>query len=216
MVATVGTLGMAPTSVPSVNAEIAATINQLSANQRAIMSALSFIPVPVPANPTTRQTIAIQQLTVPIHQQFPAWDYSAGPGVVNAEVTDKVVVMVDMVVPRLRITCTRKVAQVCRHRATWSHMVGALSRSSRQSQHDLPKIGTRIIQTPTSDTTIGASVSCMVLMLKMCIPPRRVPLRRPTISHLTLGKTRNSLLRWDMEPCTKGMHKTVLPSNRIA
>jgi hypothetical protein len=70
------TLGTAPTAMPSVNADIAAAINQLSANQSAIMShmaALLFTPAPV--NPTTRRTTAavppIQQLTVPFHQQIP-------------------------------------------------------------------------------------------------------------------------------------------------
>ena len=79
------TLGTAPTAMPSVNAEIAAAINQLSANHSTIMShmaALSLMPTPV--NPTTRRTTAtvppIQQLAVPIQQQFPSRDFSAGRG----------------------------------------------------------------------------------------------------------------------------------------
>jgi hypothetical protein len=46
------------------------------------MAALSF--TPAPATPHTRRTIAnvppIQQLAVPIQQQFPAGDFSAGRG----------------------------------------------------------------------------------------------------------------------------------------
>ena len=77
------TLGTASTAMPSVNAEIAAAINQLSANQSAIMlhmAALSFTPAPV--NPTTRRTTAavppIQQLTVSIQQQFPGGCHGSG------------------------------------------------------------------------------------------------------------------------------------------
>jgi hypothetical protein len=69
-------LGTAPTAMPSVNAEIAAAINQLSANQSTIMphmATLLFTPAPV--NPTTRCTTAavppIQQLAVPFQQQIP-------------------------------------------------------------------------------------------------------------------------------------------------
>ena len=63
------TLGMAPSAMPSVNAEIAAAINQLSANQSAIMSHMAALSsTPAPANPTTRCTTAvvppIQQLAV--------------------------------------------------------------------------------------------------------------------------------------------------------
>ncbi len=84
---TAGTMGTAqPSMMSTVNAKIAAAINQLSANQMAIMTqmaALSF--TPAPANPTTRyRAIAnippIQQLAVPFQQQFPAGDFSAGRG----------------------------------------------------------------------------------------------------------------------------------------
>jgi hypothetical protein len=84
---TAGTMGTAqPSMMSTVNAKIAAAINQLSANQTAIMTqmaALSF--TPAPANPTTRyRAIAnvppIQQLAVPFQQQFPAGDFSAGRG----------------------------------------------------------------------------------------------------------------------------------------
>ena len=84
---TANTLGTTRPSIPaSINADITAAINQLSANQTAIMAqmaALSF--TQAPANPTTRRTIdtvpPIQQLAVPIQQQFPTGDYSAGRGV---------------------------------------------------------------------------------------------------------------------------------------
>ena len=80
------TLGAAQPSIPtSINAKIAAAINQLLQNQTAIMSqmvALSF--APAPAAPQRAQTIAnvppIQQLAVPIQQHFPAGDFGAGRG----------------------------------------------------------------------------------------------------------------------------------------
>jgi hypothetical protein len=84
---TAGTMGTAqPSMMSSVNAKIAAAINQLLANQTAIMTqmaALSF--TPAPANPTTRLRIIanvppIQQLAVLFQQQFPAGDFSAGRG----------------------------------------------------------------------------------------------------------------------------------------
>ena len=83
---TAGTLGTAQPSMPSaVNAKIAASINQLSANQTAIMTQMAVLLfMPTPTNPTRGRTIAnvppIQQLVVPIQQQFPARDFSAGRG----------------------------------------------------------------------------------------------------------------------------------------
>ena len=79
------TLGTPPTAVPSVNAEIAVAINQLSANQSAIMSHMATLLLShAPVNPTTCRTTAtvppIQQLAVPIQQQFPAGDFSTGRG----------------------------------------------------------------------------------------------------------------------------------------
>ena len=82
----VGNFSTAQTGAPSVNAEIAAAINQLSANQTAIMSqmaALSF--APAPPNPATRYRAVlnvppIQQLAIPIQQQFQAGDFNAGRG----------------------------------------------------------------------------------------------------------------------------------------
>jgi hypothetical protein len=76
---TAGTLGTAHTPLPAaINAEITAAINQLAANQTAIMTqmaALSF--APAPANPSTRYRAVlnvppIQQLAIPVQQQFPA------------------------------------------------------------------------------------------------------------------------------------------------
>ena len=84
--ATTSTLGTAQPPMPAtINAEIAAATNQLSQNQTAIMSqmaALSF--TPAPANPATRYRAVlnvppIQQLAVPI-QQFPAGNFGAGRG----------------------------------------------------------------------------------------------------------------------------------------
>jgi len=77
--ATAGTLGMAQPSIPAaITSEIAAAIKKLSQNQ----TALSF--TPAPANPHTRRIITnvplIQQLAVPIQQQFPAGDFSTGRG----------------------------------------------------------------------------------------------------------------------------------------
>jgi hypothetical protein len=73
------------TTPASINADIAAAINQLSANQTAIMTqmaALSF--TPAPANPTRGRTIAnippIQQLAVPIQQQFPNGGFGTNGG----------------------------------------------------------------------------------------------------------------------------------------
>ena len=85
---TVGTFGTTQTAASSINAEIAAAINainQLSANQTTLMSqmaAMSF----APALATTQRarTIAnvppIQQLTIPLQQQFPTGDFGAGRG----------------------------------------------------------------------------------------------------------------------------------------
>ncbi len=83
---TADTLGTAqPSRLSTVNAEIAAAINQLLANQTVIMTqmaALSFMPAP--ANPTRGRTIAnvppIQQLAVLFQQRFPAGEFSAGRG----------------------------------------------------------------------------------------------------------------------------------------
>ena len=82
---TFGTAATASTAASYINAEMAAAINQLSANQTAIMTqmaALSF--TPAPAYPATRRTSfnvpPIQQLAVPIQQQFPVGDYAAGRG----------------------------------------------------------------------------------------------------------------------------------------
>jgi hypothetical protein len=84
---TAGTMGTAqPSMMLTVNAKIAAAINQLLANQTAIMTQLAALLVtPAPANPTSRVRIIanvppIQQLVVPFQQQFPAGDFSASRG----------------------------------------------------------------------------------------------------------------------------------------
>jgi hypothetical protein len=83
---TASTLGAAQPSLPaSMNAKIAAAINQLPQNQTAIMTqmaALSF--ASTQANPQRARTIVnvppIQQLAVPIQQQFPMGNFGAGRG----------------------------------------------------------------------------------------------------------------------------------------
>ena len=84
---TAGTMGtVQPSMMSTVNAEIAAAINQLLANQTAIMTqmaGLSF--APAPANPATRYRAIInvppiQQLAVPFQHQFTAGDFSARRG----------------------------------------------------------------------------------------------------------------------------------------
>jgi hypothetical protein len=84
---TAGTMGTAqPSMMSTVNAKIAAPINQLSANQTGIMTQMAaLLFTPAPANPTSRVRIIanvppIQQLAVPFQQQFPARDFSAGRG----------------------------------------------------------------------------------------------------------------------------------------
>jgi len=69
----------------SVSAEIAAAINQLSQNQTAIMSqmaALSFAPTPVQQHGgrTIAHVPPIQQLAIPVQQHFPAGRGGRRPG----------------------------------------------------------------------------------------------------------------------------------------
>jgi hypothetical protein len=83
---TASTMGTAQPSLPaSINAEIAAAINQLSQNQTAIMSQMAALSFALThANPQRARTIVnvppIQQLAVPIQQQFPAGNFGAGGG----------------------------------------------------------------------------------------------------------------------------------------
>jgi hypothetical protein len=82
------TMGTTPTVNPAVNAEIAATINQLSANQITIMLhmvALLFALAPaqltcrfVPRNAI--QVPPSQQVAIPMQQTFLAGDFNAGHG----------------------------------------------------------------------------------------------------------------------------------------
>jgi hypothetical protein len=74
---------------PAINADITAAITQLAANQTAIMSqmaAMSFAQAPaqhtckyVPRN--TFQVPPIQQVAIPMQQHFPAGNFNAGRGV---------------------------------------------------------------------------------------------------------------------------------------
>ncbi len=115
---TAGTMGTAqPSMMSTVNAKIAPAINQLSANQMAIMTqmaALSFMPPP--ANPTTRYR-AIANIPRSNNSRsrssssFPP-GISAPAGADDAEVADVGAVMEDVDVPHSRTTSERKVAPV--------------------------------------------------------------------------------------------------------
>ncbi len=84
--ATTSMLGTAQPSIPaSANAKIAAAITQLLQNQTAIMSQMAALSFTLAlANPQRAQAIVkvnpIQQLAVPIQQQFPAGNFGAGRG----------------------------------------------------------------------------------------------------------------------------------------
>ncbi len=79
-------LGTSPCTNFAGNAEIAAAINQLSANQTAIMSqmaAMSFAPATTQATrgaSNTFQVTPIQQLAIPLQQHFPQGKFNAGRG----------------------------------------------------------------------------------------------------------------------------------------
>ncbi len=75
-------LGMAPGS--SINAEVAAAISQLPANQTAIMTqmaAMSFTPTPA-HDPRQQQHVfqvpPIQQLAIPLQHAFPQVAFNGG------------------------------------------------------------------------------------------------------------------------------------------
>jgi len=174
--ATTGMPGMAQPSIPaSITSKIAAAIKQLSQNLTAIMSqmaALSFMPAP--ATPHICRTIAnvppIQQLAVPIQQQFPAGDFSVGRGARRSGRgcgrgrggRGK---------PRSRTTCERKAEQEWASRARLSPMGAALHRSRQQSKMAPRRLGILINQTSTSATTTGTFAFRVVLTLKMGTPP---------------------------------------------
>jgi hypothetical protein len=79
-------LGTSPCTNFAGNAEIAAAINQLSANQTAIMSqmaTMSFAPGTTQATrgaSNTFQVMPIQQLASPLQQNFPQGKFNAGRG----------------------------------------------------------------------------------------------------------------------------------------
>jgi hypothetical protein len=86
--ATTTTTGTTPHVGPAVNADITAAINQLAANQTAIMLQMAAILFEqalaqhtcqyVPCN--TFQVPPIQQVAIPKQQNFPAGDFNAGLG----------------------------------------------------------------------------------------------------------------------------------------
>ncbi len=166
------TLGNAQPSLPaSINAKIAVAINQLSQNQTAIMSQMAALLFALTqANPQRARTIInvppIQQLAVPIQQQFPAGNFGAGRGGQRGG--------------RRRgrghggrgrtpfaDTCVRRAALERASQAKLSHMGAA---SSRPSTRGCRRAGTPTTPTFTNATTIGMCVFLVGSISKMGTP----------------------------------------------
>ena len=212
--ATTGTPGMAQPSIPaSITSEIAAAIKQLSQNQTAIMSqmaALSF--TPAPATPHTCRTIAnvppIQQLAVPIQQQFPAGDYSAGRGA-------------------RRSGHGRGRGRGGRGRTPFADYMRAQGGAGVGIQGQIAPYGATVQNGPPQirnpdysniykrHNNWNVCFSCGFDIedghTSMTCPFKKAN-HQQSFSH----ENAQQLIAAGYDPCTKGMHKTVLPSNRSA
>ena len=197
----------------TVNAEIAAAINQLSANQATIMSqmaALSF--APAQASPHTRRTVAtvppIQTLAVPLQQHFPTGgNFSAGR-------TGR------------RGGRGRGRSRGGRSRtpfADYMRTQGGMVPSGGGIVPFQPTLPTGITQVKNPDysniykrhNNWNVCFSCG-FDIEDGHTSATCPFRKPNHQQSFNRENAQQFIAAGYDPCTKGMHKTILPSNRFA
>jgi hypothetical protein len=210
---TVGSsIGAASAATISANADITAAINQLAANQTAIMSqmaAMSFAAAPPnphrarPPNPF--QVPPIQQLAIPLQQQFPPpGGNNAGRGGRGGR-------------GRGRGRGGRSLTPFADHMRTVGHtpaMPAPLGRGGAQ----IPQQQTRNPDFSNIYKRYNNWNVCFTcgFDIEDGHTSQTCPFKKANHQTSFVRENAQQFIAAGYDPCTKGMHKTVLPSQRIA